>query len=92
MLRINVDGISEAELRAALTAHCSRFGVVSKVTICRPGEPGKSPVARVEMSSPSEARSVIEQTGGTLSGVAAIIPLERPAAQPPPGQKRIQLQ
>jgi len=89
MLRIDVEGMSEVELRAALAAHCANFGLVNKVTICRAVGLDQSPVARVEMSNASEAHGVIEQIGGTISGAAAIIPLGRPLARRSPGQKRI---
>lgn len=81
MLRIDVEGMSETELKAVLIAHCSQFGSVKKVTICRPMESERHPFALVEMSDPSEARGLIDQIGGTTSGVAAIIRLAPP---PPP--------
>ena len=88
MLCIDVEGMSEAELRSALAAHCSKFGLVNKVIICRPVDRDEHAFALVEMSKPSEARGVIEQIGGASSGVAAIIPLTRPIGPRPPGQKR----
>lgn len=75
MLRLDVEGMSDGELKAALTEHCSRFGAVRKVTICRPVERERYPFALVEMSDASEARGLIDHVGGTTSGVAAIIRL-----------------
>jgi hypothetical protein len=78
MLRIDVEGLSEAEVKAALIAHCSRFGSVRKVTVCRPVEGKRLPLALVEMADEVEARGVIGELGGTTSGVAAIIRLAPP--------------
>lgn len=85
MLRIDVEGLSELELKAALTARCSVFGSVRKITICRPVQSERHPYALIEMSDPSEARGLIDQIGGTTSGVAAIIRLAPP---PPPSAGR----
>jgi hypothetical protein len=73
MLKIDVEGMSETELSAALIEHCSRFGSVKKITIYRPDERERLPFALVEMSNPGEARAVSDRLGGTISGVAAII-------------------
>jgi hypothetical protein len=78
MLNIDVDGMSETEIQAALIAHCSRFGSVRKITICQPDERERYPFALIEMSNPSEARGLTNEIGGKTSGVAAIIRLAPP--------------
>jgi len=78
MLRLDVERMSDTELKAVLAERCSRFGAVRKITICRPAARERYPFALVEMSDPREARGLTRKMGGKTSGVAAIIRIVSP--------------
>lgn len=76
MLRLNAAVLSEADLRDAVAAHCSRFGCVLGVNVVAP--PGHDyTAASVQMSSPAETSTLLESLSDAKVGEVVIIWIEQ---------------
>lgn len=75
MLDLDIAGLSAAELKEALSYHCSPFGTVKSVKVRGPDQHRDHAIAAVEMSTPTQADQVVAKIGDLKFGCTAIIRL-----------------
>ncbi len=77
MLRVDVAGLTDAEIREIVAEVCSRYGAVRDVEIVVQVDHRRYLVARVEMSSLTETLLVRKMIGDSMVGSAALIRVGR---------------
>lgn len=75
MLRVNAACRSEAELKKAVIAQCSRFGSVSSAKVIAPPDHDYT-VALVQMSRPEETTKLLQSLGDAKVGRSVLIWIE----------------
>lgn len=81
MLDLDIASLSAAELKEAVSRHCSPFGTVKGIKLRGPDQHRDYAIAAVEMSTSPEADRVVVKIGDLKFGCTAIIRLiqeERP--------------
>jgi len=89
MLRVDVQNLSEKQLRKTVESTCARYGKVTQVEVCydRLSEFAR-PFALVYMETVAESCKLAAAFGGRIVGPSVLIPL-RPSRGEPGGLSRI---
>jgi hypothetical protein len=75
MLKLDLAGLPDAEIKTLVAERCSGLGSVCEVSVYRPFLPDEFPFALVDMSSPVEVERVTQKIGDFIFGRAALVKL-----------------
>lgn len=84
MIKLDLDGLSEDELKAIVLERCTRFGTVSNITIVKHDHRYNFALAAVEMSTPAEAMTVLKELGDSKVDNMIVIRIEQEDTARPP--------
>lgn len=77
MITLDLDALSEQEIKDIVFRRCSEFGTVSNVTIVKQDSRYTFALAAVEMSSPNETLAVLRSLGDSKVEEMVVIRIER---------------
>lgn len=77
MIKLDLDALSEEELKQIVFQRCSEFGTVSTVTIIKHDRHYDFALAAVEMSTPGETSTVLKNVGDSKVDEMVVIRIEQ---------------
>jgi hypothetical protein len=77
MIKLDLDALSEHQLREVVSARCAEYGSVSTVTIIKHDHRYNFALAAVEMSRPEETFAVLKAFGDSKVDNMAVIRIEQ---------------
>jgi hypothetical protein len=83
MLTMNLTKLTHAELAAAVSQRCSRFGDVEDVTILQPNEEPSFVFALVGMQAARDIDRIVDNLGAVKVGALALFRIEHETASKP---------
>ena len=87
MLKLDLDALSEEELKQIVSQRCAEFGTVLTVTIVKHDRDYDFALAAVDMSSPAETAAVLRRLGDSKVDNMVVIRIEQTERPAPPSGK-----
>ena len=87
MLKLDLDALSEEELKQIVSQRCEEFGTVLTVTIVKRDRDYDFALAAVDMSTPAETQAVLRRLGDSKVDNMVVIRIEQAERPAPPSDK-----